>query len=62
VAEKPAFRQAVRERRCLVPATGFYEWDRAETKKPLPWFVTRTDGAPMVFAALWQDWGRARSE
>ncbi len=58
VADKPAFRAAVRERRCLVPATGFYEWDRSDTGKPLPWFVTRTDGAPMVFAALWQDWGR----
>lgn len=57
VAEKPAFRTAVRERRCLVPATGFYEWDRTDTGKPLPWYVTRTDGAPMIFAAVWQDWG-----
>lgn len=57
VAEKPAFRQAVRERRCLVPATGFYEWERVEGETPLPWYVTRSDGAPMVFAALWQDWG-----
>ena len=58
VAEKPAFRAAIRERRCLVPASGFYEWDRSDPKKPLPWYVTRTDGAPMVFAALWQDWGQ----
>ncbi|WP_210527276.1 SOS response-associated peptidase [Rubellimicrobium arenae] len=58
VAEKPAFRAAIRERRCLVPASGFYEWDRSDPKKPLPWYVTRSDGAPMVFAALWQDWGR----
>ncbi|TNC71555.1 SOS response-associated peptidase [Rubellimicrobium roseum] len=58
VAEKPAFRTAIRERRCLVPATGFYEWDRSDPKKPLPWFVTRADGRPMVFAALWQDWGQ----
>lgn len=57
VAEKPAFRTAVRERRCLVPASGFYEWDRSDPKKPLPWYVTRSDGMPMVFAALWQDWG-----
>jgi putative SOS response-associated peptidase YedK len=57
VADKPAFRQAVRERRCLVPATGFYEWERAEGRTPLPWYVTRADGEPMVFAAIWQDWG-----
>ena len=57
VAEKPAFRTAVRERRGLLPAAGFYEWDRVDTKTPLPFLVTRADGAPMVFAAIWQDWG-----
>lgn len=57
VADKPAFRQAVRERRCLVPASGFYEWERREGETPLPWYVTRADGSPMVFAAIWQDWG-----
>lgn len=58
IAEKPAFRAAVRERRCLVPAAGFYEWDRSDPKAPLPWFVTRADGAPMVMAGIWQDWER----
>jgi len=57
IAEKPAFRAAARERRCLVPASGFYEWERALGETPLPWYVTRADGAPMVFAAIWQDWG-----
>lgn len=57
VAEKPAFRTAVRERRCLVPAAGFYEWDRIDTKRPLPYYVSRADNEPMVFAAIWQDWG-----
>lgn len=61
IAEKPAFRQAVRERRCLVPATGFYEWERQEGQTPLPWYVTRADGAPMVFAAVWQDWGEGEA-
>ena len=57
VAEKPAFRAAVRTRRCLLPCTGFYEWDRTEPKAPLPWFVSRADGTPLVMAGLWQDWG-----
>jgi putative SOS response-associated peptidase YedK len=57
IAEKPAFRQAVRERRCIVPATGFYEWTK-EGETRLPWWITRTDGAPMAFAAVWQAWGR----
>lgn len=61
IAEKPAFREAVRERRCLVPASGFYEWERHGKETPLPWYVTRADGAPMVFAAIWQDWGEDRT-
>jgi len=55
VAEKPAFRAAIRSRRCLLPCAGFYEWDRADPKAPLPWYVTRADGAPLAMAGLWQD-------
>jgi putative SOS response-associated peptidase YedK len=58
VAQKPAFRVAVRERRCLIPADGFYEWTRADPKKPLPWYIHRADGQPMAFAGIWQDWER----
>jgi len=56
IAEKPAFRAACRERRCLIPASGFYEWKRADKATPLPWWVTRADGDVMVFAGIWQDW------
>ncbi|MEJ6397286.1 SOS response-associated peptidase [Yoonia sp. 208BN28-4] len=58
IAEKPAFREACRARRCLVPCTGFYEWERDSDDKPLPWFVARSDGAPLVMAGIWQDWER----
>lgn len=55
LADKPAFAEAARKRRCLIPATGFYEWTRqGETR--LPWLITRADGAPMVFAGVWQMW------
>lgn len=57
IAEKPAFRAAARERRCLIAMDGFYEWDRAGDKK-LPWFIRRRDGAPMVVAGIWQDWAK----
>ncbi len=62
LAEKPAFRAAARERRCLVPADGFYEWNRAEDDRRLPWYIYRADGAPITFAGIWQDWesGEAR--
>jgi len=56
VAEKPAFRQACRERRCLIAADGFYEWERPAGQTPLPWFVHRADGRPLVMAGIWQDW------
>jgi putative SOS response-associated peptidase YedK len=57
IATKPAFREAVRTRRCLVPASGFYEWETVEGRK-LPWYFTRVDGAPMALAGVWQRWER----
>ena len=57
IAEKPAFRTACRERRCIIPASGFYEWTRLEDGTKLPWYIQRTDSAPLAFAAIWQDWG-----
>lgn len=57
VAQKPAFRDAIRHRRCILPASGFYEWSPGPNATRLPWYITRRDGAPMAFAALWQRWG-----
>lgn len=56
VADKPAFRSAIRQRRCLVPVTGFYEWKRSGDEK-LPHFFSRADGEPLVIAGVWQEWG-----
>lgn len=55
LAEKPAFAEAARKRRCLIPASGFFEWTK-EGDSRLPWFITRTDGEAMVFAGVWQGW------
>ena len=60
VADKPAFRAAVRERRCLVPVSGFYEWHRTK-KARLPWYAARADGTPLVLGGIWQEWGAERS-
>ncbi|NNE52735.1 MAG: SOS response-associated peptidase [Sulfitobacter sp.] len=56
VAEKPAFRSAARERRGLIVASGFYEWTKDEEGGRDPWYIYRSDGAPLAFAAIWQDW------
>ena len=56
VAEKPAFRSAARERRCLIPATGFYEWTKDETGNRLPWYIYHSDETPIAFAGVWQVW------
>ena len=55
LAEKPAFRAAARSRRCLIPATGFYEWTK-EGEARLPWFIRRADGEALVMAGVWQVW------
>lgn len=57
VAIKPAFRAAIRARRCILPVSSFYEWSAGPGKTRLPWEVTRRDGAPMALAALWQAHG-----
>ena len=58
IAQKPAFAKACRERRCLIPVSGFYEWTKDEEGGRLPWYIQRRDGAQLAFAGIWQSWGK----
>ena len=54
-AGKPSFGSAFCKRRCLIPAGGFYEWQKTGGKKQ-PYFIHRADGKPFAFAGLWDHW------
>jgi len=56
IADKPAFRDAARQRRCLIPASGFYEWTKDENGTRLPWYVRPAGDGPLALAGIWQDW------
>jgi putative SOS response-associated peptidase YedK len=56
IAEKPAFRDAVRHRRALVVADGFYEWTKDAEGARDPWYIHPAEAGPLVMAAVWQEW------
>lgn len=58
VAEKPAFRSALKYRRCLIPADGFFEWLKVGEKgaKKIPYYFRMQDDRPFAFAGLWEHW------
>jgi putative SOS response-associated peptidase YedK len=55
LGDKPAFRAAMRYRRCLFPADGFYDWRRAG-ERATPYYVRLKGGGPMALAGLWENW------
>jgi len=56
VADKPAFRTAVRRRRCLVVADGFYEWQKTAGRGKQPYYFHLANEGPLAFAGLWERW------
>lgn len=57
IATKNSFRAAFKRRRCIIPADGFYEWQKlGESKRKQPHYIHRPDGEPLAFAGLWEVW------
>jgi putative SOS response-associated peptidase YedK len=56
IFEKPTFKNAIRRRRCLIPADGFYEWEGDVPGKKKPWYIHRPDKGAMAFAGIWEHW------
>jgi putative SOS response-associated peptidase YedK len=56
VATAPAFREAFKSRRCLIPADAFYEWQKIDAKTKQPFAIGMKDGSPYAFAGLWERW------
>jgi putative SOS response-associated peptidase YedK len=55
VAQKPMFRAAFKRGRCMIPASGYYEWKPTQSGKQ-PYYVSARDGSVLSFAGLWDDW------
>jgi putative SOS response-associated peptidase YedK len=55
VSEKPAFRHAIKYRRCIIPVSGFYEWQHTRDRKH-PYYFHMADHAPMFLAGVWETW------
>jgi putative SOS response-associated peptidase YedK len=62
IAHKPTFHDSARAQRGIIIASGFYEWTKGTEGGRDPWYITRQDGAPLAFAAIWQDWGSRDAE
>jgi putative SOS response-associated peptidase YedK len=56
ITEKPSFRNAYRQRRCLIPANGFYEWQEVAGEKKQPWYIHLKGDVPMAMGGLWESW------
>ena len=61
LAVKPAFRDALAKRRCIIPASGFFEWQGTGAGKT-PWYITSQSGEPLSFAGLWERWKNPEGE
>ena len=56
ITQKPSFRGVLSHHRCIIPASGYYEWQTQEDGSKIPYYISFRDGAPMAFAGVWSSW------
>jgi putative SOS response-associated peptidase YedK len=62
IAAKPSFRSAFKSRRCLIPASGYYEWQKRGAGPKQPFYFRARDDQPLAFAGLWEHWSPPEGE
>lgn len=62
MAAKPAFRDSLRNQRCVIPASGYYEWMKGPDGRRQPYYIAMVDGSPMAFAGLYTTWSGPEGE
>lgn len=62
VAEKPSFRSAYKQRRCLIPANGYYEWQEVPGERKQPWYIHFKNAELMAMGGLWESWTSPEGE
>lgn len=62
VHSKPAYRLAFKSRRCLVPVSGIYEWEKKDSKTKQPYIIYSASEQPLFLAGLWEAWKSSESE
>jgi putative SOS response-associated peptidase YedK len=62
VADKPSFQGAYKRRRCLIPATGYYEWQTVPSERKQPWFIHFKSGEPLAMGGIWESWTSTEGE
>ena len=62
IASKPSFRSAYKSRRCVIPASGYYEWQKRGTGPKQPFYFHARDNQPLAFAGLWEKWSPPNAE
>lgn len=56
LTQKPSFKNSFKKHRCIIPCSGFYEWEKIDKKTKMPYYIRHKNGEPFALAGLWDEW------